>query len=117
LELLFDLETGYWREEIQDEYEASGCDLLIIDCVEIRPKWRGLGVGPAAVVGETILFSQTSEKNGGDDGTRTRGLCRDRLAVFVFSATYILSGAAKSLQGITRTRMLWVNLWVEVAST
>ncbi len=48
-ELLFDLETGYWREEIQDEYEASGCDLLIIDCVEIRPRWRGVGVGPAAV--------------------------------------------------------------------
>jgi len=40
-ELLFDLETGYWREEIQDEYEASGCDLLIIDCMEIRPRWRG----------------------------------------------------------------------------
>src|SRR5260370_9081630 len=40
-ELLFDLETGYWREEIQDEYEASGCDLLIIDCIEIRPRWRG----------------------------------------------------------------------------
>jgi len=48
-ELLFDLETGYWREEIQDEYEASGCDLLIIDCMEIRPRWRGLGIGPAAV--------------------------------------------------------------------
>jgi hypothetical protein len=25
----------------------------------------------------TILSSQTTEKNGGDDGTRTRGLCRD----------------------------------------
>jgi len=48
-ELLFDMETGYWREEIQDEYEASACDLLIIDCMEIRPKWRGMGVGPAAV--------------------------------------------------------------------
>ena len=48
-ELLFDLETGCWREEIQDEYEASGCDLLIIDCMEIRPRWRGMGVGPAAV--------------------------------------------------------------------
>ncbi len=48
-ELLFDLETGHWREEIQDEYEASACDLLIIDCMEIRPRWRGLGVGPAAV--------------------------------------------------------------------
>ena len=31
-------------------------------------------------VGETILSSQTTEKNGGDDGTRTRGLCRDRAA-------------------------------------
>jgi hypothetical protein len=42
-ELLFDLETGYWREQIQDEYEASACDLLIIDCIEIRPKWGGNG--------------------------------------------------------------------------
>jgi len=25
-ELLFDSETGYWREEIQDNYDASGCD-------------------------------------------------------------------------------------------
>ena len=48
-ELLFDLETGYWREEIQDEYEASECDLLIINCIEIRPRLRGLGLGPAAV--------------------------------------------------------------------
>ena len=48
-ELLFDVETGYWKEEIQDEYEASASDLLIIDCMEIRPKWRGMGVGPAAV--------------------------------------------------------------------
>ena len=24
-------------------------DLLIIDCVEIRPKFRGTGVGPAAI--------------------------------------------------------------------
>ena len=27
-----------------------------------------------------ILKSQVLEKNGGDDGTRTRGLCRDRAA-------------------------------------
>jgi GNAT superfamily N-acetyltransferase len=48
-EPLFDLDTGFWKEEVQDEYEVSGCDLLIIDCVEIHPRWRGLGVGPAAV--------------------------------------------------------------------
>src|SRR5262252_5429050 len=29
-ELLFDLNTGCWKEEVLDEYEASGCDLLII---------------------------------------------------------------------------------------
>jgi len=48
-ELLFDLDTGCWKEEVQDEYEASGCDLLIIDCMEISPKFRGTGVGPIAV--------------------------------------------------------------------
>ena len=31
-------------------------------------------------VGGAILSSQLIEKNGGDDGTRTRGLCRDRAA-------------------------------------
>jgi hypothetical protein len=46
--------------------------------------------------------------------TRTHGLCRDSLGVFVFSATYILSGAAKSLQGITSTRLMWVRLWVKL---
>lgn len=48
-ELLFDLGTGYWKEEVQEEYEASGCDLLIIDCMEISPKFRGTGVGPIAI--------------------------------------------------------------------
>jgi integrase len=31
-------------------------------------------------VEDAILSSQITEKNGGDDGTRTRGLCRDRAA-------------------------------------
>ena len=30
--------------------------------------------------GGAILSSQTIARNGGDDGTRTRGLCRDRAA-------------------------------------
>jgi len=38
-------------------------------------------------------------KNGGDDETRTRDLCRDSLGIHVLSATYVLSGAAKSLKG------------------
>lgn len=48
-ELLFDLDTGGWKEEVQDEYEASGCDLLIIDCIEISPKFRGMGGGSIAI--------------------------------------------------------------------
>lgn len=48
-ELLFDLDTGCWKEEVQDEYEASGCDLLIIDCMEISTRFRGTGVGPIAI--------------------------------------------------------------------
>ena len=48
-ELLFDTDTGCWKEEVQDEYEISGCDLLIIDCIEVSPKFRGTGVGPIAV--------------------------------------------------------------------
>ena len=43
------------------------------------------------------------EKNGGDDGTRTRDLCRDRPGMHVLSATYILAGAAKSLKGTVGT--------------
>jgi len=46
---------------------------------------------------------QTIENNSGDDRTRTRGLCRDRLGINVLSATYILSGAAKSLKGTVGT--------------
>jgi hypothetical protein len=56
-ELLFDLDTGCWKDEVQDEYEASRCDLLIIDCMEISPKFRGTGVGPIAVDRTIDIFS------------------------------------------------------------
>jgi GNAT superfamily N-acetyltransferase len=56
-EVLFDLDTGYWKEEIQDEYDASGCDLLIIDSMEIRPKFRGTGVAPAAIERTIDIFA------------------------------------------------------------
>ena len=49
------------------------------------------------------LLAQLMENNGGDDGTRTRDLCRDRLGMHVLSATYILAGAAKSLKGTVGT--------------
>jgi hypothetical protein len=43
-----------------------------------------------------ILFLQPTEKNGGDDGTRTRGLCRDSLDTYVLSATYVNNGGCQS---------------------
>ena len=43
-------------------------------------------------------FTKRFRMNGGDDGTRTRDLCRDSLGIYVLSATYILAGAAKSLK-------------------
>ena len=48
-EHLFDLDSGCWKEEIQGEFEALECDLLIIDCVEVHPKLRGRGIGPSAI--------------------------------------------------------------------
>jgi len=48
-EHLFDLDSGYWKQKIQDEYEVLQSDLLIIDCVEIHPKLRGHGIGQSAI--------------------------------------------------------------------
>ncbi len=48
-ERLFDLETGDLKEEIQDEFEVASLDLLIIDFVEVYPRFRGLGIGVSAI--------------------------------------------------------------------
>jgi len=48
-ERLFDLDSGYWKEEIQAEYEALECDLLVIDCVEVNQDLRGRGIGQSAI--------------------------------------------------------------------
>ncbi len=48
-EHLFDLDSGYWKEQIQRDYEPLECDLLIIDCVEVHPKLRGHGIGSTAI--------------------------------------------------------------------
>jgi hypothetical protein len=40
-EHLFDAETGYPKEEIQNEFEVVDLDLLIIDYVAIYPEFRG----------------------------------------------------------------------------
>jgi hypothetical protein len=48
-EHLFDAETGYPKEEIQNEFKVVDLDLLIIDYVTIHPKFRGLGIAEAAI--------------------------------------------------------------------
>jgi uncharacterized protein involved in exopolysaccharide biosynthesis len=59
-----------------------------------------------------ILSTQAIERNGGDDETRTRDLCRDRVQVTCFSATYKLAGTAKVAVKHTRPSEVWVRLWV-----
>ena len=48
-EYLFDAETGYPKEEIQNEFEVVDLDLLIIDYVVISPEFRGLGIAESAI--------------------------------------------------------------------
>jgi hypothetical protein len=57
-------------------------------------------------------FQQVLEKNGGDDETRTRDLCRDSAAGIGFTTTYNNAGTAKIPVSRTRHRILWVGLWV-----
>ena len=57
-------------------------------------------------------FPQVQEKNGGDDGTRTRDLCRDSVAWLGFTTTYKTAGTAKLRGSRTRHCILWVGLWV-----
>jgi hypothetical protein len=47
-EHLFDVETDYPKEEIQDEFEVVDLDLLIIDYVAIYPEYRGLRIAESA---------------------------------------------------------------------
>src|SRR5208282_39216 len=48
-EHLFDVETGYAKEDIQNEFEVVDLDLLIIDYVVICPELRGLRIAESAI--------------------------------------------------------------------
>jgi hypothetical protein len=48
-EHLLDVETGYPKEEIQNEFELVDLDLLIIDYVAIYPEYRGLRIAESAI--------------------------------------------------------------------
>ena len=54
------------------------------------------------------------QKNGGDDGTRTRGLCRDSPSRIGFTMTYKRAGTAKIPASRTSHHLLWVGLWVGI---
>ena len=52
-----------------------------LDALAVGTKTEGYDTNrDTKQVDVAILTSQAIEKNGGDDGTRTRGLCRDRAA-------------------------------------
>ncbi len=55
-ERLFDPAEGRLKKEIQDEHEPLGCNLLIIDCVELWPKFRGRGVAKLAIERTIAIF-------------------------------------------------------------
>ena len=52
-----------------------------LDALAVGVKTGGYDTKRDAIpVEDAILSSQAIERSGGDDGTRTRGLCRDRAA-------------------------------------
>jgi hypothetical protein len=51
-------------------------------------------------------------RNGGDDESRTRDLCRDRVAWLGFTTTYKTAGTAKLRGSHIRRKFLWAGLWV-----
>lgn len=48
-EQLFDVNTGDLKPELRVEYETVGCNLLILNCIEVYPKFRRHRIGLAAV--------------------------------------------------------------------
>jgi hypothetical protein len=55
-ELLFDLETGRWKDDLKTEFEIDRTDLLIIDCIELQHRLRGHGMGLLPVSRVIELF-------------------------------------------------------------
>jgi hypothetical protein len=62
-----------------DRKRASGAEQNSEDGAEAR-KGSGLA-GPYWTMAGVVHSLQVLERNGGDDETRTRDLCRDRVAV------------------------------------
>ena len=61
------------------------CRVKLVDMSALgdcQKQGRKFSEGVGEIVGRKLQRSawQVTEKNGGDDGTRTRGLCRDSIA-------------------------------------
>jgi len=60
-EHLFDVETGYPKEEIQNQFEVVDLDLLIIDYVALYPEFRGLRIAESAIQRTIDIFGTGCE--------------------------------------------------------
>jgi hypothetical protein len=82
-------------------------------CSDGAQQGRSTGLtGPNWTMIEIANSLQVLERNGGDDETRTRDLCRDSVAWIGFTTTYKNAGTAKIPVSRTRHHLLWVGLWV-----
>ena len=57
-ECLFDPNDGRLKQEVLDDHEFLGCDLLIIDRIEVVPKFRGRGVARSAIERTIQIFGE-----------------------------------------------------------
>ena len=66
---------------VRIEAKRKALEALAVGVKVIEAKKEGYDTNhDTKPVDGVILSPQLLEKNGGDDGTRTRGLCRDRAA-------------------------------------
>src|SRR5882762_1278980 len=55
-EHLFDVETGYPKEEIQNEFEVVDLNVLVVDYVAMHPKFRGLRIAESVIQRTIDIF-------------------------------------------------------------
>lgn len=58
-EQLFDVEAGKWKAALQEPFEIVGDDLLVIDCIEVYPRFRGHQIGLQAVDRTIDIFGSS----------------------------------------------------------
>jgi hypothetical protein len=104
------LRQGSGHERFNPDFHGACLSLAASEgpakgAVTVRQKSHAFGMGVGRDTQPQIESRVPSDgiqcrirENGGDDETRTRDLCRDRLGIHVLSATLDSRGAAKSLK-------------------